>query len=90
VLDGELKAIKRRVGGNAFRLVADGDLDRVQAMPEVEHAVVKDGVVNLLLRPDAQGSDALRQMVQFLNVHEFRSEEPELEQIFLKAVRDAA
>jgi ABC-2 type transport system ATP-binding protein len=90
VLDGELKAIKRRVGGNAFRLVADGDLDRVQTMPEVEHAVVKDGVVNLLLRPDAQGSDALRQMVQFLNVHEFRSEEPELEQIFLKAVRDAA
>jgi ABC-2 type transport system ATP-binding protein len=90
VLDGELKAIKRQVGGNAFRLVADGDLDRVQAMPEVEHAVVKDGVVNLLLRPDAQGSDALRQMVQFLNVHEFRSEEPELEQIFLKAVRDAA
>jgi ABC-2 type transport system ATP-binding protein len=90
VLDGELKAIKRRVGGNAFRLVADGDLARVQAMPEVEHAVVKDGVVNLLLRPDAQGSDALRQMVQFLNVHEFRSEEPELEQIFLKAVRDAA
>jgi ABC-type uncharacterized transport system ATPase subunit len=52
--------------------------------------VVKDGVVNLLLRPDAQGSDALRQMVQFLNIHEFRSEEPELEQIFLKAVRDAA
>ena len=90
VLDGELKAIKRRIGGNAFRLVADGDLDRVQAMPEVEHAVVKDGVVNLLLRPDAQGSDVLRQMVQFLNVHEFRSEEPELEQIFLKAVRDAA
>jgi ABC-2 type transport system ATP-binding protein len=90
VLDGELKAIKRQVGGNAFRLVADGDLDRVQKMPEVEHAVVKDGVVKLLLRPEAQGSDALRQMVQFLNVHEFRSEEPELEQIFLKAVRDAA
>src|SRR3954452_20938397 len=51
VLDGELKAIKRRIGGNAFRLVADGDLGRLQAMPEVEHAVVKDGVVNLLLRP---------------------------------------
>jgi len=32
----------------------------------------------------------LRQLVQFLRVHEFRSEEPELEQIFLKAVRDAA
>ena len=29
-------------------------------------------------------------IVGFLRVHEFRSEEPELEQIFLKAVRDAA
>jgi ABC-2 type transport system ATP-binding protein len=90
VLDGELKAIKRQVAGNAFRLVADGDLERVAKMPEVEHAVVQDGVVKLLLRPEVQGSEALRQMVGFLNVHEFRSEEPELEQIFLKAVRDAA
>ena len=90
VLDGELKAIKRRLGGNAFRLVADGDLERVEAMPEVEHAVVQDGVVKLLLRPDVQGADALRQIVAFLDVREFRSEEPELEQIFLKAVRDAA
>jgi ABC-2 type transport system ATP-binding protein len=90
VLDGELKAIKREMGGNAFRLVADGDLERVKAMPEVAHAVVTDGVVKLLLRPEVKGADALRQLVGFLNVHEFRSEEPELEQIFLKAVRDAA
>ena len=90
ILDGELKTIKRQVGGNAFRLTADGDLGRLEAMPEVEHAVVQDGVAKLLLRPEVQGSDVLRQAVQFLNVHEFRSEEPELEQIFLKAVRDAA
>ena len=90
VLDGELKAIKRQVGGNAFRLTADGDLGRLEKMPEVELAVVQDGVAKLMLRPDVQGSDVLRQIVQFLNVHEFRSEEPELEQIFLKAVRDAA
>jgi ABC-2 type transport system ATP-binding protein len=90
VLDGELKAIKREVGGNAFRLVADGDLGRLEGMPEVEHAVVADGVAKLMLRPEVQGSVVLRQIVEFLNVHEFRSEEPELEQIFLKAVRDAA
>jgi ABC-2 type transport system ATP-binding protein len=90
VLDGELTSIKRQVAGNAFRLVADGDLGRLEAMPEVEHAVVQDGVAKLLLRPEVQGSDVLRQIVQFLNVHEFRSEEPELEQIFLKAVHDAA
>ena len=90
VLDGELKAIKRRIGGNAFRLVADGDLGRLREMPEVEQALVQDGVAKLLLRPDVQGAAVLRQLVEFLNVHEFRSEEPELEQIFLKVVNDAA
>jgi ABC-2 type transport system ATP-binding protein len=89
VLDGELKAIKRRIGGNAFRLVADGDLGRLNEMPEVEQALVQDGVAKMLLRPEVQGADVLRQLVGFLNVHEFRSEEPELEQIFLKVVNDA-
>jgi len=90
VLTGELGAIKRQVGGNTFRLVAEGDLDRLQSLPEVEHAATQNGVVKLMLRPEAKGPEVLRQLVQFLRVHEFRSEEPELEQIFLKAVRDAA
>jgi ABC-2 type transport system ATP-binding protein len=90
VLDGELKDIKRRVGGNSYRLVATGDLGKLTELPEVEQAAVNNGVVKLLLRPEASGPDALRRMVEFLDVHEFRSEEPELEQIFLKAVRDAA
>jgi ABC-2 type transport system ATP-binding protein len=90
VLDGELKGIKRQIGGNSFRLVADGDLERLKTLPEVEQVTIQDGVVKLMLRPEAQVGEALRRMVEFLNVHEFRSEEPELEQIFLKAVRDAA
>ena len=90
VLTGNLRQIKREVGGNSFRLVAEGDLDRIQTLPEVAQAVAQDGVVKLMLQPDADGSEVLRQLVQFLRVHEFRSEEPELEQIFLKAVRDAA
>jgi ABC-2 type transport system ATP-binding protein len=90
VLDGDLKEIKRRLGGNSFRVVAEGDLDRLRAMPEVEHATEQNGEVKLMLRPDADGAETLRQMIGFLKVHEFRSEEPELEQIFMKAVRDAA
>ena len=90
VLTGELGALKRQMGGNTFRLVAEGNLDRVESLPEVEHAVAQNGVVKLMLRPEAEGPEVLRQLVQFLRVHEFRSEEPELEQIFLKAVRDAA
>jgi ABC-2 type transport system ATP-binding protein len=90
VLDGELKAIKRRVGGNAYRLIARGDLERLKELPEIEQATVQNGVAKLLLRPDATGSQLLRRLVEFLEIDEFRSEEPELEQIFMKAVRDAA
>ncbi len=90
VLQGELRQIKREVGGNAYRLVADGDLERLRQMPEVETMAANNGVVKLMLKPDASGSETLRRMVEFLQVHEFRSEEPELEQIFMKVVRDAA
>ncbi|HET9229311.1 MAG TPA: ATP-binding cassette domain-containing protein [Thermoanaerobaculia bacterium] len=90
VLTGGLRELKRQVGGNAYRLIAEGDLDRVQDVPGIEQAVIQDGVVKLLLEPDAEGPETLRRLVEFLRVHEFRSEEPELEQIFLKAVRDAA
>ncbi|HSG38202.1 MAG TPA: ATP-binding cassette domain-containing protein, partial [Thermoanaerobaculia bacterium] len=90
VLQGELKQIKREVGGNAYRLVAEGDLERLRQFPEVETMAANNGVVKLMLKPDASGHETLRRMVEFLQVHEFRSEEPELEQIFMKAVRDAA
>ncbi|HSS50405.1 MAG TPA: ATP-binding cassette domain-containing protein [Thermoanaerobaculia bacterium] len=90
VLDGNLKEIKRRLGGNSFRVIAEGDLDRLKAMPEVEQATILNDEVKLMLRPDADGAETLRQMIGFLKVREFRSEEPELEQIFMKAVRDAA
>ncbi len=90
VLDGNLKEIKRRLGGNSFRVIAEGDLDRLRAMPEVEQATILNDEIKLMLRPDADGAETLRQMIGFLKVREFRSEEPELEQIFMKAVRDAA
>ena len=92
VLSGELKDIKRRLGGNSYRLVASGDLGRLDSLPGIEQVVRRgdDGAVKLLLRPEASGAEVLRQIVPFLDVREFRSEEPDLEEIFIKAVRDAA
>ena len=89
VLQGSLAEIKRSLGGNAWRLEATGDLDRVAGMKGVEQALVSDGTVRLLLESDAKGSDLLRELVQFLEVREFHSEEPDLEAIFVKAVNDA-
>jgi ABC-2 type transport system ATP-binding protein len=105
VLAGELREIKRQAGGNAYRLVAPvaaGDLERVRALPGVEVAIPRDlldpadpmdprsASVRLLLAPGASSSELLRQLLQFLEVRELRSEEPDLEDIFIKAVRDAA
>ena len=90
VLSGELKAIKRRLGGNSYRLIADGDLGRISAVPGVEQVIARDGGAKLLLAESAEGPEVLRELVSFLRVREFHSEEPELEEIFIKAVRDAA
>jgi ABC-2 type transport system ATP-binding protein len=92
VLSGELRAIKRQLGGNSYRLTAAGDMTRLDSLPGIEHVVRRDGddAVKLMLRPEASGAEILRQIVTFLEVSEFRSEEPDLEEIFIKAVRDAA
>lgn len=90
ILEGELSAIKRRLGGNSYRLVAEGDLDRLADVHGVEQALFHDGTAKLLLAPDTRGADVLSALVGFLTVHEFRSQEPDLEEIFIKAVRDAA
>lgn len=89
ILDGELGQIKRGYGGNSFHLVADGDLTRIEALPGVEQVIHLDGEAKLLLGDGTSGSEVLTEIVGLMTVHEFRSEEPDLEDIFIKAVSDA-
>jgi len=89
VLDGELSQIKRSYGGNSYRLVADGDIERVQRLPGVEQVLPLDGGAKVLLGEGTNGAELLSDLVGFMTVHEFRSEEPSLEDIFIKAVGDA-
>jgi ABC-2 type transport system ATP-binding protein len=93
ILEGELGAIKRRLGGNSYRIVADGDpaaWTRVGEIPGVEAVVPGEGEARVLLAPEAEGPLVLRELTRFLAVREFRSREPDLEEIFIKAVGDAA
>jgi ABC-2 type transport system ATP-binding protein len=90
ILTGELKSIKRRLSGNSYRLVAEGDLAALSAVTGVDHVLPDEGGAKLFLRPEADGAQVLRDIVGRVAVREFRSEEPELEEIFMKAVRDAA
>lgn len=87
ILEGELAAIKRRLGGNAYRIEAQGELGRIAEVPGVDQVVEGDRTVKLLLTPEAVGSEVLSELVGFLQVSEFRSEEPGLDEIFVKAVR---
>jgi ABC-2 type transport system ATP-binding protein len=90
VLAGDLPSIKRRFGGHSYYLDARGDLARIGRVPGVAEVLPRERGAKILLAEGASGAAVLRELVSFLDVHEFRSEEPELEEIFIKAVRDAA
>jgi len=90
ILTGELKEIKRRLSGNSYRLIADGDLAALAGVAGIDHVLPGDGEAKVFLHPEADGAQVLRDIVGRVPVREFRSEEPELEAIFMKAVRDAA
>ena len=90
VLQGELAGIKRDMSGHSYRLRAEGDLSKVPSVPGVEQVIEREGTVKILVSPETRGSDVLRELVSFLEVQEFAGEEPDLEEIFVKAVKDAA
>jgi len=89
VLEGELATLKRERGGNLYRLAARGDLARLATVPGITRVIEQLSGVKLALAPDAAPGAVLREIASFLDVSEFRSEEPDLETIFIQAVRDA-
>jgi ABC-2 type transport system ATP-binding protein len=89
VLAGELAALKRQFGGDAYRLVIDGDPAEVRGIAGVEEVLVGNGGVRLLTAPGVDGAALLRELVRRVPGREFRSEAPDLEEIFVKAVHDA-
>ena len=90
VLNGRLTDIKRDFGGNTYRLEADGDDSRLTDIDGIEAVNAYDTHYRLVLAAEASASRVLAAIVGQMNVHGFQSEEPELEEIFIKAVRDAA
>jgi ABC-2 type transport system ATP-binding protein len=89
ILSGSLGEVKQRYGGNAYRLEAAGELDRVAEVAGVESVLTQNGRMKILLEPGVEGAQVLHELVGFLSVSEFRSEEPSLEEIFIRSVRDA-
>jgi ABC-2 type transport system ATP-binding protein len=89
VLAGELAAIKRERGGNVYRVDGDADAAVLRAIPGVARVLEQKGGSKLVLESGADPAAVLRDLVTRARVTGFRSEEPDLETIFLQAVRDA-
>ncbi len=90
-LAGELAAIKRERGGRIWRLAGRGALESLATgVVGVESVLpVSEGAVRLVLAEGVEASDVLRRLVAGIEVTEFRSEEPDLESIFVRTVQDA-
>lgn len=92
VLAGELAALKRERGGNVYRLATSGDraaIAAVAGVPGVAEVLDQPSGLRLVLAADADPAAVLRALVQHVDVTDFRSEMPDLETLFIQAVRHA-
>jgi ABC-2 type transport system ATP-binding protein len=89
VLAGELKALKRERGGNVFRIETEDPGSTFAGTPGVAQLLDQGLGLRAILEPDADPAAVLRELARRGRVTGFRSEEPDLETLFLQAVRDA-
>jgi ABC-2 type transport system ATP-binding protein len=89
ILEGNLKLLKKQFAGDLLRLSIEASPAQVQALPGVVSAQSVNGAYVIAL---AQGTDRrkfLRDAVERYDVRAFSEKEPELEEIYLSAVRKA-
>ncbi len=90
VLDGSLADIQRRFGGGTYSLRADVDAATLEALDDVRGCSEHDGRWLVRLAEGADPADLLTRLVeQGVRVRELASREPDLEEIFIRAVRQA-
>ncbi|HET9793119.1 MAG TPA: ATP-binding cassette domain-containing protein [Thermoanaerobaculia bacterium] len=89
VLDGDLKDLRRRYAGNVIRLSTDASLERVRSLPGVAGAAAVDGGFHVTLADATEARTVVQKLFETNRVDAFSQKEPELEEIYLKAVQDA-
>ena len=89
ILEGSLKELKRRYSQDLLRLSCDAGLEDVRARPGVASAKAVDGTFIVSLAPGTDRREFLRRTLDRFRVDAFSQKEPELEEIFIEAVRSA-
>jgi len=89
VLEGSLKDLKRRFSQGLLRLSVGASPADVLAMPGVASCQMMNGFYIVSLNPGTDRRAFLRQMMDRYEVAAFSDKEPELEEIYLSAVKAA-
>jgi len=86
VLTGKLDTIRASYGKSAVRLDYDGDASALAGLSGVREVRDSGRSASLLLEPEADPQEVLRQLLDRVTVHAFSLEEPSVEDIFLDKV----
>jgi ABC-2 type transport system ATP-binding protein len=89
ILEGSLRDLKRRNSSGLLRLSVNASLTDVSALPGVASAKAVDGAFVLALAPGVAQKDFLKRALDTYTVEAFSQKEPDLEEIYIDAVRSA-
>ena len=89
ILEGSLKELKRRYSQDLLRLSVDASLADVQGLPGVASAKALNGTFVVGLTPGADRREFLRRTLERYRIDAFSQKEPELEEIYIDAVKSA-
>ena len=81
--------MKKRFAGDLLRLSVEASPTEVQALPGVVSVQAVNGVYVIALAPGTDRREFLRHAFDRYDVKAFSEKEPELEEIYLSAVRKA-
>jgi ABC-2 type transport system ATP-binding protein len=89
ILEGNLKELKRQRTGDELRISARASEVEVASLPGVRSAVTRNGEFIVSLERGVDRREFLKQALARYEVQAFSQREPELEEIYLAAVREA-
>ncbi len=89
ILEGSIKELKHRYSQDLLRISMDASLEEVRALSGVATVKAVDGTFVVGLNPGTDRREFLKNTLERYRIDAFSQKEPELEEIYLDAVKSA-
>jgi len=89
ILEGSIKELKHRYSQDLLRISMDASLEEVRALSGVATVKAVDGTFVVGLNPGTDRREFLKRTLERYRIDAFSQKEPELEEIYLDAVKSA-